>query len=97
MAEYPVQLQTDTIGTAPGGGIRTITATVMVNGVPTQVQMQVVAIADPAGVLIDDFATYNIQMQTLATLRRIEQLLSFQNGLPFFNHADGDVSNRQGT
>lgn len=71
--EQPVQLQTDTLSNLPGGGVRTITATILVNGVPTSVQMQVVSVADEFGrLLVPDYdATSKIVME----LRRIQELL----------------------
>jgi hypothetical protein len=92
MPEIPVPLQTDTITTAPGGGIRTITATVMINGIPTQVQMQVVALADPNGVLVDDHTAAHIQFATLRELREIKRLLALMAGVPVFEAEDPDNS-----
>jgi hypothetical protein len=52
--EQGVPLQTDQLSTVPGGSIRTVTVTVPINGVPTPVQMQVIAIADANGVIADN-------------------------------------------
>ena len=59
-----------------GAGVRTISVTTLVNGVPTVVQMQVLSIADDAGNIISDFNRYNVQLATLAELRAIRTLLA---------------------
>lgn len=78
--EQPVPLQTDTVSNLPGGGVRTVVATVLVNGVPTPVQMQVVAIADEDGVIFD--STPNPTLQDIAdSLRDIRRLLGLWLGV----------------
>lgn len=77
-----VPLQTDTLSAVPGGGVRTITATVMLNGVATPVQMQVIALADGGGNIIDDFSNYNFAIQNLNELREIRKLLCQILGVP---------------
>lgn len=58
------------VGTAP---VRTITVTTYIDGVPTAVNMQVLAIADEAGNVIDDFASYRLQVEQAAELRAIRE------------------------
>ena len=84
MAEQPVPLQQDTLSTLPGGGIRTITATVMINDVPTQVQMQVVALADPSGALLAGSTNLDVLAAILDELREIKSALRLQAGVPDF-------------
>lgn len=48
--EQGISVQSDTLAPVSGGPVRTILATVLINGVPTQVQMQVVALADERGI-----------------------------------------------
>lgn len=74
--ELPVALQTETSAPLPGAGVRTIVATVMVGGVPTPVQMQVVSLSDGLGNIIDSFADYNWQKAMLFELREIRTLVS---------------------
>lgn len=79
--ESPVQLQVDTVAPAPGssstgGGVRTIVMTVPVNGVPTQVQVQVVAMTDGQGNIVDTFAPDRYEMAILQELRELRKLIS---------------------
>lgn len=74
-----------------GAGIRTISVTTLIDGVPTEVQMQVIAIADEAGNVIKDFATYNLQLAQLAELRGIRRLTAMRLGA-FDPVADGPIS-----
>lgn len=77
MAEQPVPLQVDTITAAPGGGIRAITALVMLNGVPTQVQMQVIAMADATGRTLADLGTLTDPFEAVIDeLKSIKRLLA---------------------
>ena len=83
MAEAsPIPLQTDTLSTLPGGGVRTLTVTVMVNGVPTPVLMQVVAIADAAGTVQGDLATEETLHGIFDELRAIRDLLAIIAQVP---------------
>jgi hypothetical protein len=80
--EGGVSLQTDTLSQVPGGPARTIIATVMIGGVPTPVQMQVVTLADGNGNVIDDFAQYENDIQIVSELREIRKLLAMFMGVP---------------
>jgi hypothetical protein len=85
MPEQPVPLQQDTLTQLPGGGIRTITGMVMINDVPTQVQMQVVTIADPSGALLGDRGD-DVQIAILGELREIRRVLSHMAGIASFEN-----------
>ena len=87
--ETPVPLQADTITTLPGGGIRTVVATVLVNGIPTPVQMQVVSLADADGVILDDFPAYNKSREILIELREIRRLIALALGVPDYTEGVG--------
>jgi len=63
-----------------GAGVRTISVITLISGVPTTVQMQVVAIADEAGNVIRDFASYNMQLAMLSELRALRRAQSLQSG-----------------
>jgi hypothetical protein len=62
------------------GSVRTVQATVLVAGVPTNVEMQVVALADSNGVPIDDVVGASYQLAMLRELREIRTLLAAQQG-----------------
>lgn len=64
-----------------GAGVRTISAVTLINGIPTTVQMQVMALADESGNVIRDFASYNLQIAQLAELRAIRKLLAQAQGV----------------
>jgi hypothetical protein len=64
-----------------GAGVRTISVTTLINGVPTTVQMQVMALADESGNVIRDFASYNLQLAQLAELRAIRRILATVNNI----------------
>ena len=89
--EQGVPLQTDTLSNVPGGAIRTITVTTLVNGVQTPVQMQVVCLADPNGVLLE---AREILLPVLVDiseiLKDIRVMMSKLSDMPFtddeFNH-----------
>jgi hypothetical protein len=87
MPELPVPLQTDTVSTLPGGGIRTITARVVVNGQLQDVQMQVVAIADANGVLFDANEDRQIQIAILQEIRDLKRIMAYSAELPFLDPA----------
>jgi len=80
--ERGIALQQDTITNVDGGPVRVLQGTAIINGVPTAVQMQVVVLADADGrfvpVMPDNTA---ILLDTLAVLKDIRTLLSFQMGL----------------
>jgi hypothetical protein len=82
--EQSIPLQTDTVSTLPGGGVRTVLATVLIGGVPTTVQMQVVSLADESGRLIDlrDLSALARLDELCSTLRRCETILAHVAGLP---------------
>lgn len=74
--EQPIPLQVDNVSTLPGGGVRTLVATVLVAGVPTQVSMQVVVLADANGAMVDPRESPAWAVALLAELRAIKQLLA---------------------
>lgn len=80
--ERGIALQQDTITNVDGGPVRVLQGTAIINGVPTNVQMQVVVLADADGRFVpaqpDNTA---ILLDTLAVLKDIRTLLSFQMGL----------------
>lgn len=63
---------------------RTIEVTTLIAGVPTVVEMQVIAIADGNGNVIDDFAGYRFQAAILAELQQIRELLGRVHGQATF-------------
>lgn len=80
--EQGIGLQSDTLSPVAGGPIRTMLVTTLINGVPTQVQMQVVAIADERGVPFEpplQAGTYDKNIYSC--LRDIRSLLSFFTGV----------------
>jgi hypothetical protein len=82
MAELGVNLQQDTLSNVSGGPIRTITAVTPINGVPTQVQMQVIAVADGNGVILGSQPDYtDLLRDNLAVLKDVRTLLSAWLGL----------------
>ena len=81
--EQAINLQADTLSTVPGGGIRTITVQMVVNGVQTPVQMQVVSMSDANGAILDGFQVYSQQLNDLrAEMRAIRLLLATWMGVP---------------
>lgn len=80
--EQGVSLQQDQLSNVAGGPARTILTTVSINGVPTQVQMQVVSIADERGMLFEAPVNNAVVLEDiLAVLCDIRTLLSFRMGL----------------
>jgi hypothetical protein len=63
-----------------GKSVRTLEITTLVNGVPTTVQMQVIAIADEGGNVIRDFANYNLQLMQIAEARALRRTQSIRLG-----------------
>ena len=57
-------------------GSRTITVTTFVDGVPTPVQMQVVALSDANGIIIDPSPDRMWQRELLAEMRILRQLVA---------------------
>jgi hypothetical protein len=81
--EGQINLQADTLSTVPGGAMRTIIATMMVNGVLTPVQMQVVSLSDANGAILDGFQVYSTQLEDLRSeMRAIRVLLATWLGVP---------------
>lgn len=74
--EAAVQIPPDSTGKK----VRTIEATTLINGVPAVVEIQVLALADAAGNVIDDFANYKFQVAMLSELRAIRGLIARQQG-----------------
>src|SRR5207244_919975 len=74
--EQPIPLQSDVVSSGPN--IRTITVTLLVNGVPTPVVMQVMSVADADGRLFDQqtFGRPDMQVKILMELKSIRKLLS---------------------
>lgn len=92
--EQPVPLQTDTITQLPGAGVRTIIAQVLVNGVPTPVQMQVVAISDANGIIIDNFAQVSLLQAIVSELQQLRTIIATAYGFPTFSLATFNASNQ---
>jgi hypothetical protein len=84
--EQPVPLQSDTITPQPGGGVRAVTAYVLINGVPTPVQMQVIAVADAQGRVLNNLPDmYDPFEAVVSELRAIKQLLGQIAQVPIFD------------
>lgn len=66
-----------------GPQVRTIQVTTFVDGVPLTVDMQVIAIADGQGNVIDQFVDYNFQRRVIEELSKIRELLGNWLGVPF--------------
>lgn len=88
MADQQIQLQSDTIAPIPGGGIRMATATVMIGGMPTQVQMQVVTLADGTGVLVGIPDNTAWQRAVLSELHEMRKLMAMFMGIPILDTDD---------
>jgi uncharacterized membrane-anchored protein len=87
--EQGVPIQTDQLTTVPGGPIRTVTVTVMVNGVATPMQMQVIAIADENGVLIGQPCDPRQLLGDIANiLADIRTMVSKLADMPFVNNQE---------
>lgn len=84
--EGQIPLQSDQLSLVAGGPIRTIIATIPINGIPTQVQMQVVAIANADGIFEDQQNPYinQIQFEILTTLKDIRRIVAQLAGIPSF-------------
>lgn len=76
-----VTLQTDTLAPVPGGPVRTVLATVLINGVPTQVQMQAVVLCDASGAVQDFQHEMAWQDEMLAEMREIRRLIALFMGV----------------
>lgn len=63
--------------------VRTIEVTTLVQGVPLKVEMQVLAVADSAGNVIDEFMDYNWQRRMIDELVALRQMLSERFGAAF--------------
>ena len=88
--EAGVPVQADTLSTVPGGPIRTLTVTVPVNGVPTQVQMQVIAIADENGVILGQPDEPRQLLGDIANiLKDIRVMVSKLSEMPFTDNQEG--------
>jgi hypothetical protein len=94
--ESPVPLQADTLSQLPGGGVRTIVAVVMVNGVPTPVQMQVVTVADQNGVLLDA-PRDDVLREMSNDLKDIRKLVAMLLGVPALEDHRGTGETMFGT
>ena len=81
MADYqiekPVAIQQDQISQVPGAGIRTILVTVPVGSppVPTQVQQQVVSIADGDGIVWDPLHVTQSLQEVTAAIRELTSVM----------------------
>lgn len=81
-SERGISLQQDTITNVDGGPVRVLQGVANVNGVPTQVQMQVVVLADGDGRLVPVYDDPTpVLTDLLAVMKDIRTLLSFQMGL----------------
>jgi hypothetical protein len=67
-----------------GRDVRTIEVTTLIQGVPTVVEMQVIALSDGRGNVIDTFATYNLQVEQLQVMRELVRVLAHQAGIAVF-------------
>ena len=75
--EQGVSIQQDTLSPVAGGPVRTIQGTVLINGVPTTVQMQVVVFADQNGVLTAPPPDSTVVLtDLLAVMKDVRTLLS---------------------
>lgn len=88
--DAPIPLQQDTISNVPGigSGVRTIIAVVPVNGAPTPVAIQVVALTDADGRVLDFAQANYYQLAMLQELRMLNQLLSTMLGVPYLLPTD---------
>lgn len=80
--ERGIALQQDTLTNVDGGPVRVLQGTAIINGVPTNVQMQVVVLANADGQFVpvpEDPIT--ALEDILAVMKDIRTLLSFQLGL----------------
>ena len=70
--------------------LRGIVATVLINGVPTQVAMQVVSLSDSDGHTIDlaQQTLVDVMLQLLKEQRVANQMLSTLSGVPYVPTAD---------
>jgi hypothetical protein len=66
-----------------GPKVRTLEVTTYIDGVATTVEMQVVAIADNDGNVIDEFMDYNWQRRVIDELAALRQVLCDRLGAPF--------------
>ena len=91
--ESTLPVQTDTLTTNPLP-IRMVTVTVPINGIPTQVQMQVVAISDENGVLFE--APYNPRQllgDIANILKDIRVMMSKLSDMPFADTIENRIDN----
>jgi len=88
--EQGVQLQSDQLSNVPGGAIRTVTVTIPINGVPTPVQMQVVAIADENGNIAPvPYEPRQLLGDIANILRDIRVMVSKLSDMPFVDNQEG--------
>ena len=66
-----------------GPQVRTIQVTTYVDGVPLTVDLQVIAIADSDGNVIDTFMDYNWQRRVIDELAALRQVMCDRLGAPF--------------
>jgi hypothetical protein len=71
-----------------GKKVRTIEVTTYINGVETTVEMQVLALADDRGNVINDFMDYAWKSEVLDELKRIRRGIGKLVGDPFLNEGD---------
>lgn len=72
------------LDSAGGRDVRTIEVTTLIQGVPTVVEMQVIALSDERGNVINDFATYNLQVEQLKVMRELLRVLAHHAGIAVF-------------
>ena len=81
--EQPIGLQADTLSTP--ASVRMVTAYVIVNGMLTPVQMQVVTISDGAGKILDFDQVTDPMLLVLAELQQMRSLLHVIAQVPQFD------------
>ena len=92
--EQGVALQTDQLQPVPGGGVRTVTVMVPINGVPTPMQMQVVCIADANGVIADaPYLPREVVSDIINVLKDIRVMLAKLSDTPFTDSQLSQVNN----
>lgn len=68
-----------------GRKVRTLEVETLIDGVPTKVEMQVLALADSAGNVIDCFNDYKAQQQIIRELQRMREVLERWLGASTFD------------
>lgn len=82
----PNESDVQVIQSSGGPLIRNLLLTTIINGVPTQVQMQVIAISDSFGNVIDDFMDYQWKAQVIHELRMLRMEMAQDKGRGLFEN-----------